>query len=736
MASLGRTQPPQQAHTPTCPSPLLSLNTTPSDGQPSSSQLSQLLQPLHSLQSAKYGVKLEDSFAHDIFCRTLVPSLWLDSSLVVCQVSDSFLEVSGGCRREQVVGLHTDDLFGQRVIIPSLGSAREAIRSAQELKKPYEVEDVQPDGKTIWTIRAVPIYRHDQLRYVQMELKDTTAEHQRYLDLEERVSINETFRILVETVKDYAIFMLDPHGNVATWNQGAQTFKGYAKEEIVGKHFSSFYSQEDCDNGKPAMELETALRDGRVEDEGWRYRKDGTRFWANVVITPVYREGTLIGFGKVTRDLTERRAAEARLITAYEEASKLKSEFLANMSHEIRTPMHGMLSALTLLLDTSLDPNQLDLARIIEESGSVLLQVINDILDYSKLASGCFSISSDIISVSDIIQSVFRSYQKSEPPTIRLEIKLDPKLPKAAEGDSLRYRQIVQNLMSNATKFTDEGYVRVNANLQEENEDSYLILTEVIDTGIGVLDGSLGSLFIPFTQFDNSATKRYKGTGLGLSICKGFAELMGGNIGFRPNADHRGSIFWFTARLKKVKLKHISVSQGNYEVTAINSSNSPLEDMKLAAVKRRVLLAEDNQINQKVMLKMLAGLGFDNIDLAADGREAVNMAAKLPPPYDVILMDINMPILDGVGATREIRNAGVWTPIVAMTANALKGQAELYIAKGMNDYISKPVDRNLLVKALLNCLKHHGPDQWPAPLALSLSGIDLTEPSTALNPTE
>jgi osomolarity two-component system sensor histidine kinase TcsA len=477
---------------------------------------------------------------------------------------------------------------------------------------------------------------------------------------------------------------------------------------VIGKHFSNFYGQEDRDNGKPERELRDALRDGRVEDEGWRYRKDGSRFWANVVITSVYKDDVLLGFSKVTRDLTERKQAESELIAAYEDASRLKSEFLANMSHEIRTPMHGMLSALTLLLDTRLDPEQLELTKVIEESGEILLQVINDILDYSKLASGCFSISHDIINVPEIVQSVFRSHQKTC--HVPLESTLDPRLPSAAEGDPLRYRQIVQNLLSNAVKFTETGYVRIHATLQDEDESSFTILTEIIDSGIGIPAGQGGSLFTPFTQFDNSATKRYKGTGLGLSICKSLAELMGGHIGFRPNPDGSGSIFWFTAKLRKVKeIAQLEVLREKLEDLSSPMPKLPLQEIQEAAVDKRVLLAEDNPINQKVMLKLLARMGFDNVDLAADGREAVRLSTDSTKAYDFILMDINMPILDGVQATREIRKAGLHVPIIAMTANALKGQKESYIAKGMTAYVAKPVDRKLLVKLLMSCLQREEP---------------------------
>jgi osomolarity two-component system sensor histidine kinase TcsA len=368
-----------------------------------------------------------------------------------------------------------------------------------------------------------------------------------------------------------------------------------------------------------------------------------------------------------------------------------------------------MLSALTLLLDTDLNKEQRELAHVVEESGEILLQVINDILDYSKLASGCFSISNDIISVPDIVQSVFRTHEKCGKSGIALKSYVDPALPNAAEGDSLRYRQIVQNLMSNATKFTEAGYVQINAKLQAEDDESYTILTEVVDTGIGVPSIVSGSLFTPFMQFDNSATKRYKGTGLGLSICKSLAELMGGRIGFYANPEGQGSVFWFTAKMKKVKLKAMDVLQEEMEALASRTSASPFEDIKRAAVGKKILLAEDNPINQKVMLKMLASIGFTDVALVTDGGEAVRLSTKDPRPYQIILMDINMPILDGVSATKEIRKAGVTTPIIAMTANALKGQAESYLAKGMSGYIAKPVDRNLLIKVLLTWLHPNTP---------------------------
>jgi osomolarity two-component system sensor histidine kinase TcsA len=290
-----------------------------------------------------------------------------------------------------------------------------------------------------------------------------------------------------------------------------------------------------------------------------------------------------------------------------------------------------------------------------------------------------------------------------------LEIELDDNLPRSAEGDSLRYRQIVQNLLSNATKFTEQGYVRIVARLQKEDQDYFTILTEVIDSGIGVPASGSQTLFTPFTQIDNSTTKRYKGTGLGLSICKSLAELMGGNIGFHPNPEGPGSVFWFTARLKKCnQLKALEVLQEGMAGLKISSPAvaDPMETLKSVTANKRLLLAEDNAINRKVMTRMLAGLGFDEVDTAADGKEAVSKALQ-KPGYDLILMDVNMPIQDGLSATKDIRAKGLQVPIVAMTANALKGQAESYIAKGMTGYIAKPVDRTLLIKLLIGCLQQN-----------------------------
>ncbi|KAG8406386.1 hypothetical protein J3458_021221 [Metarhizium acridum] len=569
-------------------------------------------------------------------------------------------------------------------------------------------------GEASWSARIIPIFKDAELQFLVMEFDQDenwfskAAGKDGYLS--DRLN-DEMSRLLVQTVKDYAIFLLDTRGYMATWNTGAELLKGYKREDIIGRHFSNFYGQEDLRIGKPEKELMTCLRQGRVEDEGWRYRKDGSKFWANVVITAIYRNGMHIGFGKVTRDLTERRENELRLIAAYEESSKLKNDFLANVSHEIRTPMHGLLSACSLLLDTNLSEDQRETANIIAESGQVLLGVINSILDYSKLASGTFSITPEVFGVGNLVTSVVRTTQTTLMPGVHIKLQLAPNLPRLARGDQLRFRQIMQNIIDNAAKFTDAGSISVSCSVREETETAYSILTEITDTGIGVKDGDIKDLFQPFMQSEVSIKKRFQGTGLGLSIAKSLAVLMGGDLGYRPNPACQGSVFWFVVQLDKTTStrepqndadKTPSPYYSAGEVTLGNGDSAAVLDrLKEAGSTMRILVVEDNIINQKVLVGMLHSLGLKNIAVASDGAQAVSIVNGSPGEFDMVLMDVSMPVMDGFEATASIRRLGSNVPIVAMTANALRGYREKCIQSGMDDYIPKPVSRNLLLRKLL-----------------------------------
>ncbi|KAJ9220589.1 hypothetical protein DTO169C6_7102 [Paecilomyces variotii] len=634
-----------------------------------------------------------------IFVRTPIPTLVLDADLDIIQVSDSFLALSGHTR-EECRGRSVFELTS--IGIPAVGPAayRNTISTAIAIRAPQVIVDVEWAGHSLSNLRVTPVHEGDRLCNILIEVLDITEMVPRRRPGREQLYVNETYRILIDTVKDYAIFMLDTEGYVLTWNAGASILKGYSAEDIIGQHFSVFYGQEDRIAEKPRKELEICKRDGKVEDEGWRYRKDGTRFWANVMIFPVHQCGRHVGFAKVTRDLTPRKAAEARLITAYEESSNMKTEFLANMSHEIRTPMHGMLLALTLLSGTELSENQREYVSIIEESGSILLQV-NDVLDYSKLSSGSFSINADVLSVEDVVGSVVRNCRSALKPGVQLETVIQPNLPKHLRGDPLRFRQIVQNLVANAVKFTEQGYVRVHVSFTEESKgDGYIVRCEVVDSGIGVPEDAVSTLFTPFMRFANTTQQRYQGTGLGLSICKSLAELMDGSVGFVSNPGGQGSVFWLSLRLGTLE-----TSQSDKPQRMNTPSPDPSSAIRDVAPRKQLLLVEDNTVNQTIMLKLLKTLGFERVDAAWDGAEAVSLVRQKPLSYHAILMDINMPVMDGMQATQEIRKMKSDIPIIAMTGNALKGDEETYLAKGMNDYIAKPVNRQHLIRILLRWLE-------------------------------
>ncbi len=346
----------------------------------------------------------------------------------------------------------------------------------------------------------------------------------------------QLYQLLVESVGDYAIFALDPSGHVLTWNKGAERVKGYRAHEIIGRHFSAFYPPEDIASRKPWWELEIAARDGRFEDEGWRLRKDGSTFWANVVITALHNpDGTLRGFAKVTRDLTERRAAELRAIAdtrrvaEAEAANRTKSEFLRSMSHELRTPINATLGYAELIragvAGTVTEQQQEFLTRLCT-SQRHLLQIITDMLDYSRIEAG--RMEYDIARV-DPRQIVDAAMPMIEPQAAAAQLTLrhGPCTHGAtARADLRKAGQVILNLLSNAVKFTPAGG---SISITCDASDSSVSIT-VSDSGPGIKPSGLDAIFEPFVQVGRSLTSAHQGTGLGLAISRELARAMGGDL--------------------------------------------------------------------------------------------------------------------------------------------------------------------------------------------------------------
>ena len=344
------------------------------------------------------------------------------------------------------------------------------------------------------------------------------------------------YQLMVEAVRDYAIFMLDPNGYVASWNTGAERIKGYSAEEIIGQHFSVFYPPEAVAIGHPQRELEIAVAEGRFEEEGWRIKKDGGRFWANVVITAVRDEtGKLVGFAKVTRDLTERRNAElkaqedARRVAVSETANVAKSEFLTAMSHELRTPLNaigGYTELLTLGLGGPTTPEQLDYLERIRRSQQHLIGIISDLLNFSRIEAGTLTYDIKHLSLKEVIEGVVPLI---EPQAAAKEIalKMDTTTHDCLVlGDRAKVDQILLNLLSNAIQFTNSnGTVTV-----ECKESGNTASIAVVDTGVGIPTDKLDAIFEPFVQLGRSLSSAHEGTGLGLAISRELARAMKGNL--------------------------------------------------------------------------------------------------------------------------------------------------------------------------------------------------------------
>ncbi len=343
------------------------------------------------------------------------------------------------------------------------------------------------------------------------------------------------YRLLVESVRDYAIFALDPKGYIVSWNAGAQRFKGYKPDEIIGKHFSVFYPESDIAAGKPAWELMVAERDGQLEDEGWRLRKDGTRFWANVVITALRDErGALVGFAKVTRDLTERRLAEeraladARRLALAEEANRAKAGFLAAMSHELRTPLNAIAGYADLLVAGIGGPvteQQRQYIQRIRDSQQHLLSVINDILNFSRIEAGQLSYDIARVQLRPALVAVL-SMVEPQGNAKQQHVLLADGADTCVLADRAKLEQILLNLLSNAVKFTPNGG-RIDVSWHEVNDR---VVIRVRDTGIGIPAAHLDTIFEPFVQVGRSLTSAHEGAGLGLAISSDLARAMNGDL--------------------------------------------------------------------------------------------------------------------------------------------------------------------------------------------------------------
>lgn len=553
-----------------------------------------------------------------------------------------------------------------------------------------EVCNRRRDGSFYWVRASIrPILGDDgkPLGYVSIRTEITPQKN-----AESAARAAEGYMRAILDCLGEGVYTLDRAGRLVYLNAEGERLLGYGFDELHGRPLHDIIHHSRPDGASlPAEEcpIHLAMRQGKIyrSEEEVFFRKDGARLPVKVTGAPLPGEGSLGGSVAVFSDRSHELEIQQRLHAAKEaaeRASRLKSEFLATMSHEIRTPMNGVIGMVDLLMQTHLDAEQANCAKTIKVSADHLLALIDDILDYSKLEAEAMALAPEPVSPRALAEeclALIASRLVGKPVTARSEI--DPRTPAWIEADKLRLRQILLNLLGNAAKFTASGEIVLAIGPAEAGRIEF----SVRDTGVGMTAEQLARLFHPFVQADASTTRKYGGTGLGLAISQRLAELMGGKIA-ADSAPGQGARF--------------SLSLPCRETPPPNRRDAPASASGSGLSGLRVLLAEDNPINQRVAAALLGKLGCA-VTIAGNGREAVERWES--DAFDAILMDCQMPELDGYEAAREIRlrerSLGrAPLPIVALTANALAEERDKCLQAGMSDYLSKPITGERLAEAL------------------------------------
>ena len=526
-------------------------------------------------------------------------------------------------------------------------------------------------------------------------------------------------KTIMDTTVD-GLIVTNEAGVMEAFNPACTKIFGYQPDEVLGKNVALLMPEAERIHHSTHMSSYRNTGEKRIiglEREVRGQRKNGETFPVELSIGEFTDNGERRFVG-VIRDITERRALRDELARRNEDlvasngdleelriqlearnqhlerANNAKSAFLASMSHEVRTPMNGVLGMATTLLSGDLTLEQRGAVQTIKESGEALLDILNDILDLSKIEAGRMELEEFDFRISELLTTTSKLWAgHATAKGLTFEISHQADGIDVVRADASRIRQMLYNLIGNAIKFTEDGRIDVTVSREESYTGQGIMLRfSVTDTGIGLTDAQAAKLFRPFVQADQSTTRKYGGTGLGLTICRKLAHMMGGDIGVESTPGE-GSTFWFT----------VLVAPGDPDrVTAEEEFTRNLAmPEKLSGRRLRILVADDNHVNQKVVAAILKPLNCE-LDIVADGIEAVS--AVRDNRYDVVLMDIQMPVMDGITAARAIRElpdpVSAEVPIIALTANAMKGDREKYLSTGMNEYVSKPINPRSLCNAI------------------------------------
>jgi PAS domain S-box-containing protein len=612
-----------------------------------------------------------------------------------------------GYRSDEIIGQHFSRFYPPEALARGLpGHELEVAEDSGAFED--EGWRIRKDGSQFWANVVITAIRNaqGQLLGFAKVTRDLTLKRNQEEALRQS---EERFRLLVEGVADYAVFMLDVNGKIATWNVGAARIKGYTADEIIGRHFSIFYPAEASESGWPDYELRVAAEKGSFVDNGWRVRKDGTTFWANVTITAL-RDGAghLVGYAKLTRDLTESRRAEAVELAsrqreeileaernarmAAQRATRIKDEFLATLSHELRTPLSAILGWTQVLLksDTENDPSRQRRAiEVIDRNARAQVQLIDDLLDLSRIMAGKIRLELQPLSLSTAIEAAVESARPAaDAKDIRLNAILD-QVRGTINGDGARLQQVVRNLLTNAIKFTPKGG-QVQVLLQRIN--SHLELS-VSDTGIGIPASFLAHVFDRFSQRDSSTTRVFGGLGLGLAISRQLVELHGGSIRVTSEGEGLGTTFFVELPL--------SVGQPGEESSEPAHPTAETQPAELVPLPRldgiHAFIVDDEPDAREVLERILRNQGATVTGFAS---AAAVLAALQTTKPTIVVSDVGMPEMDGYQLMRSVRASEPRLgriPALALTAFARSEDRSRSLLAGYQAHLAKPFDVGELI---------------------------------------
>ncbi|AMR81197.1 PAS domain-containing hybrid sensor histidine kinase/response regulator [Cupriavidus nantongensis] len=585
-----------------------------------------------------------------------------------------------GYRREEILGKHFSHFYTPDAVARRWPDAE--LKAAAELGR-FEDEGwrVRKDGSRFWANVIITALRDADGRLIGFGKVTRDLTEQRRAAEALRQS-EESLRLLVEGVKDYALFMLDPGGHIVSWNSGASYIKGYRRDEIIGRHFSLFYPQEDIAAGKPARHLDLARRAGRIEDEGWRVRKDGSLFWANVTLTAVYDDSrALRGFAKVTRDMSERRRREE-----LERSSQRLNEFLATLSHELRNPLAPVRSALTAM---RLAPGDGALANqslaLIERQVTHLSRLVDDLLDIGRITSGRIELRTAPVELDEILALAIEGARPAlDAKSQRVDVQGAPGTIRM-DADKTRLVQVLQNLVLNASKFSPPGTVVTIATAVQNRT----LEIRVTDQGRGISPHALDDIFQLFVQESRPGTDVQGGLGIGLSLCRSLVELHGGTIAASSAGPGLGSTF--TVRLPLPAARR----SDDAHHAALPAAGQDKADLQV----QRILLVDDNRDAADSLAMLLEMCGHE-VTIAYDGSEALHVAPRCRP--HIALIDLAMPGMDGFEVVRAMRGvAGTEaTRFVALTGFGQPTDRQQTEAAGFDAHLVKPVELETLFSTI------------------------------------